>query len=68
MHDDPSMRPKEIRAKHVLLWLLAVVLWLALFPVYYGPILIYAWVTGRKIRVWMFTGYKRTSNAHHHSW
>ncbi|SHJ34679.1 hypothetical protein SAMN05444159_0381 [Bradyrhizobium lablabi] len=57
MHDDPSLRPEEITVKHVLLWLFAVALWLVLFPVYYGPALLYSWIRGREVRVWMFTGY-----------
>ncbi|WP_283807592.1 hypothetical protein [Bradyrhizobium lablabi] len=40
-----------------MLWLFAVALWLVLFPVYYGPALLYSWIRGREVRVWMFTGY-----------
>jgi hypothetical protein len=40
----------------MLLWLFAVLLWLALFPVYYGPALLYGRLTKQQIRLWMFTG------------
>ena len=52
---EPREPPVEITPVRLALWLLAVVIWICLLPVYI-PIWIYAWWTGRHIRVWMFTG------------
>jgi hypothetical protein len=40
-----------------LLWLLAVALWLLLFPIYYEPALLIGWIRKRPVPVWMFTGF-----------
>ena len=48
----------ELTVSRVLMWLLAVVIYVVLLPVYYLPVYLFRWLTGRPINatVWMFTG------------
>jgi hypothetical protein len=50
---------EKIKARHILLWLVAVALWILCLPVY---LMIWGWclLTGKnpRVRLWMFTSKK----------
>ena len=48
----------ELTFPRVMMWLLAVVIYILLLPIYYLPVYLFRWLTGRNVRapVWIFTG------------